>query len=123
MKGDGETHPLLSPDDEFANFETWDMGNLDLSEAKSRDMLPGEYVRSGLQRGLQLESKLGVNPYKFGLVGASDTHIGLTTHTNDNFFGKFKQYEPSPHRANHLSKENKENGAANSTAGSTSLPA
>ncbi len=110
-KGDGETHPALSPEDEFADFETWDMGNLDLSEAKTNDMLAGEYVRSGLQRGLSLETELGINPFKFGLVGASDTHIGLTTPDNDNFFGKFRQYEPNPHRADHLSKENKDNGA------------
>ncbi|MCI0441820.1 DUF3604 domain-containing protein [bacterium] len=111
MKGDGEAHPLLSPTDEFADFETWDMGNLDLSEKKTPQMLPGEYARSGLKRGLEMEAKLGVNPFKFGLVGASDNHVGLTTPDNDNFFGKFKQYEPNPHRANHLSKENKENGA------------
>jgi hypothetical protein len=111
IKGDGEPHPLLSPEDEFADFETWDMGNLDLSTKMTPDMLPGEYARSGLQRGLQLEDKLGVNPFKFGLVGASDNHVGLTTPDNDNYFGKFAQYEPNPHRANHLSKENKENGA------------
>ena len=111
MKGDGEAHPMLSPEDEFASFENWDMGNLDLSVAKTPEMLPGEYVRSGLQRGLILESQFGVNPYKFGLVGASDTHNGLTTHTNNNFFGKFVQYEPNAHRSNHLSKENAENGA------------
>ncbi len=111
IKGDGEAHPLLSPEDEFADFETWDMGNLDLSEAKTPEMLPGEYARSGLKRGLELETKLGVNPFKVGLVGASDNHVGLTTPDNDNFFGKFTQYEPNPHRADHLSKENKENGA------------
>ena len=111
IKGDGETHPLLSPTDEFADFETWDMGNLDLSEAKTPEMLAGEYVRSGLQRGLLLDAKLGVNPFKFGLVGASDTHTGLTTPDNDNFFGKFTAYEPNPERANHLSKENVANGA------------
>jgi len=111
IKGDGEAHPLLSPEDEFADFETWDMGNLDLSEAKTPEMLPGEYARSGLKRGLELEARLGVNPFKVGLVGASDNHVGLTTPDNDNFFGKFTQYEPSPHRANHMSKENKENGA------------
>ena len=76
MKGDGETHPLLSPEDEFADFETWDFGNLDMSQAKTPEMLPGEYARSGLLRGLQLEAELGVNPFKFGLVGASDTHVG-----------------------------------------------
>ena len=110
IKGDGEAHPLLSPLDEFADYETWAMGNLDLSEKKTNEMLPGEYVRSGLTRGMELESKLGTNPYKFGLVGGSDTHVGLTTPDNDNYFGKFTQYEPSPKRADHLSKENKENG-------------
>ncbi len=110
IKGDGEAHPLLSPDDEFADFENWDWGNLDASEAKTPEMLPGEYVRSGLQRGLQLENKLGTNPFKFGLVGASDTHTGLSTPDNDNFFGKFTAYEPNKKRANHVSKENKEVG-------------
>ena len=111
IKGDGEAHPLLSPEDEFADFETWDMGNLDLSEAKTPEMLPGEYARAGLKRGLELEMQLGVNPFKVGLVGASDNHVGLTTPANDNFFGKFAQYEPNPKRGNHLSKENKGSGA------------
>jgi hypothetical protein len=110
LKGDGEAHPLLSPEDELADYETWDMGNLDLSEAKTPEMLPGEYARSGLQRGLQLEARLGVNPFKFGLIGATDTHIGLSTVDDDNFFGKFATYEPSPERANHLSKKNDANG-------------
>ena len=65
---------MLSPEDEFADFETWDYGNLDASEVKTPEMLSGEYVRSGLKRGLALEAELGVNPFKFGLVGASDTH-------------------------------------------------
>jgi len=109
-KGDGETHPLLSPEDEFANFETWDWGNLDASEKKTPEMLPGEYVRSGLQRGLELEAKLGVNPFKFGLVGATDTHTGMTTPDEDNFFGKFTSYEPNPERATHTARENTELG-------------
>ncbi len=74
-------------------------------------MLPAEYARSGLQRGLLLEKQLGTNPFKFGLVGASDNHVGLTTPDNDNFFGKFTAYEPNPERATHLSRENTENGA------------
>jgi hypothetical protein len=98
MKGDGETHPALSPEDEFADFENWDAGNLDLSQAKAQDMLPGEYARTGLQRGLLLEARLGANPFKFGMVGASDTHVGLTTTSNDNYFHKFTTYEPSPRR-------------------------
>ena len=105
IKGDGEAHPLLSPEDEFADFETWDYGNLDASEAKTPEMLPGEYVRSGLQRGLLLEAGLGANPFKFGLVGASDTHTGLTTSDNDNFFGKFTAYEPSAERSQHIGRK------------------
>ncbi|MBL4768934.1 MAG: DUF3604 domain-containing protein, partial [Rhodobacteraceae bacterium] len=71
IKGDGETHGLLSPDDEFADFETWDVGNLDLSEAKTDDMLQYEYAREALKNGLVLEQKLGTNPYKFGLIGST----------------------------------------------------
>jgi len=103
-KGDGEAHPLLSPEDEFADYETWDFGNLDGTQAKTPEMLPGEYARSGLLRGLQLEAKLGVNPFKFGLEGATDTHTGLSTVDEDNYFGKFTTYEPSPERAAHAGK-------------------
>ena len=110
IKGDGEAHPLLSPDDEFASFENWDWGNLDISAAKTAEMLPGEYVRSGLQRGLQLENELGTNPFKFGVVGAGDAHTALATPDNDNFYGKFTAYEPNKHRSNHLSKQNKDLG-------------
>lgn len=98
-KGDGETHPVLSPNDEFANFERWDFGNLDASEAKKPEMLEFEYARSGLKNGLKLEQSLGVNPYKFGLVGSSDAHTGLAAMEEDNFFGKTTPQEPSPHRA------------------------
>ena len=104
IKGDSESHPLLSPEDEFADFELFDYGNLDASEPKTPEMLPGEYVRSGLQRGLLLEERLGVNPYKFGLVGASDTHTGMTTVAEDNNFHKFTAYEPGPERTAHVSK-------------------
>jgi Protein of unknown function (DUF3604) len=102
MKGDGETHPLLSPNDEFANFEKWDKGNLDLSEAKRPEMLEFEYVRSALKNGLKLEKSLGVNPYKFGLVGSTDAHTALAAAEEDNFFGKVTSSEPSPTRAEHV---------------------
>jgi hypothetical protein len=87
IKGDGETHPFLSPDDEFADYETWDVGNLDITELKKDEMLKGEYAREALKQGLALEKKLGTNPYKFGLVGATDSHTGLTTAEEDNFSG------------------------------------
>lgn len=105
FKGDGEAHPLLSPEDEFARFETWDYGNLDATERKTPEMLPGEYVRSGLQRGMMLADQLGANPYKFGLVGATDTHTGMTTVQEDNFYGKFAAYEPNPERASHIGRK------------------
>jgi hypothetical protein len=101
MKGDGEAHPFLSPDDEFADYETWDAGNLDLSEAKKPDMLAREYAREALKNGLLLESRLGTNPYKFGMVGSTDSHTGLSTAEEDNFFGKHPGGEPSPARMEH----------------------
>jgi len=97
-KGDGEAHPFLSPNDEFANFEKWDKGNLDGSAAKTKDMLEFEYARSGLKNGLMLEQKLGINPFKFGLIGSSDAHTGLAAMEEDNFFGKTAPQEPSPER-------------------------
>jgi hypothetical protein len=101
IKGDGEAHPYLSPTDEFADYETWDQGNLDLSEAKENDMLQYEYARTGLQVGLQLERQLGVNPYKFGMIGSTDSHTGLATAEEENFFGKHSGTEPSPERYKH----------------------
>lgn len=101
IKGDGETHPFLSPNDEFADYETWDIGNLDLTELKTKEMLQYEYARSGLVIGLQLEKKFGVNPYKYGLIGSTDSHTGLATAQEDNFFGKHSGSEPNPKRAEH----------------------
>jgi len=102
IKGDGEAHPFLSPDDEFADYETWDLGNLDMSAPKTDDMLAGEYARSGLKRGLEFEEKLGVNPYKFGQIGSTDSHTSLPAVEENNFFGKHSGVEPSPERASHV---------------------
>jgi hypothetical protein len=101
IKGDGETHPFLSPDDEFADYETWDVGNLDVSEAKTDDMLAGEYAREALKRGLAIEDRLGPNPYEFGMIGSTDSHTSLATAQEDNFFGKHSGSEPSPERMAH----------------------
>ena len=101
IKGDGEAHPFLSPNDEFANFERWDKGNLDLSELKKPEMLEFEYARSALKNGLKLEQELGINPYKFGMIGSTDAHTGLAAVEEDNFFGKTSSSEPSPTRATH----------------------
>jgi Protein of unknown function (DUF3604) len=101
IKGDGEAHPFLSKNDEFADYETWDQGNLDLSELKKNEMLQYEYARSALKLGLRMEKKLGTNPYKFGMVGSTDSHTGLATAQEDNFFGKHSGGEPSKDRYKH----------------------
>lgn len=101
IKGDGEAHPFLSPEDDFANYENWDVGNLDISELKQPDMLAGEYAREALKQGLALEEKFGVNPYKFGMGGATDSHTSLATAEEDNYFGKSVSAEPSPTRVLH----------------------
>jgi hypothetical protein len=109
-KGDGETHPALSPNDEFANFEIWDWGNLNMSEAKKPEMLQYEYARSALKLGLQLEKQFGTNPYKFGMVGSTDAHTGLAAVEEDNFFGKVVPMEPNPDRINNVFVNDKATG-------------
>jgi Protein of unknown function (DUF3604) len=109
-KGTGEAHPFLSPNDEFAAFEIWDKGNLDGSVAKKKEMLEFEYARSAYKNGLKLERQLGANPYKFGLVGSSDAHTGLTAMEEDNFFGKTVPQEPSPRRISNVFIDNPATG-------------
>ena len=94
MKGDGETHPVLSPTDEFANFERWDKVGIG-SQPKSPDMLPREYARQALKSGLAHEARLGANPFKFGMIGAIDSHTSLATADENNFFGKVVALEPT----------------------------
>ena len=101
IKGDGETHPFLSPEDEFADFENWDKGNGNGSVAKTNSMLQYEYGRSALRLGLSLEDRVGVNPFKFGMIGSTDTHTSLATTREENYFGKFAATEPSPERYEH----------------------
>jgi Protein of unknown function (DUF3604) len=98
VKGDGEAHPLLSPDDEFADFETWDGDNIARTVAKTEAMLPHEYARSALKIGLGLEQKLGANPFQFGMIGSTDSHTTLATADDNNFWGKFRDSEPSAER-------------------------
>jgi hypothetical protein len=109
-KGTGEAHPYLSPNDEFANFEIWDKGNLDMSGAKTKDMLEFEYAREALKNGLILEAKLGTNPYKFGMIGSSDAHTGLAAMEEENFLGKITPQEPSPERLTKIFVKNPKTG-------------
>jgi len=101
IKGDSEAHPFLSPNDEFAGFGTagWDLGNLTMQQTKKTQDYAGEYIREALKRGLAIEAKTGVNPYKFGVIGSTDTHTGLSTADENNFFGKHSGVEPNARRA------------------------
>lgn len=98
IKGDGEAHPLLSPDDRFADYETWDFGDF-AGVLKKEEMIAKEYAREALKQGLALESKFGVNPYKFGMIGSTDSHTSLATADENNFYGKHSAaMEPQPNR-------------------------
>ncbi len=109
-KGTGEAHPYLSPNDEFANFEIWDKGNLDGTVAKTNDMLQHEYAREALKSGLKLEAEFGTNPYKFGLIGSTDAHTGLAAVEEENFFGKVTPQEPGPDRMTKAFVDNPKTG-------------
>jgi hypothetical protein len=119
-KGDGEAHPILSPDDEFADYETWDAGNLTLDVLKKPDMLEFEYARAALRNGLLAESKVGVNPYQFGMIGSTDSHTGMPSIEEDSFFGKLGKDEPRADRWNETFMQNKELGVAVKTWQGTS---
>jgi hypothetical protein len=107
-KGNSETHPTLSPNDEFAGYGIagWEYGNLTMEDKpESPEMRPYMYLRGGLLQGLLHGQKLGINPFKFGMIGGTDVHNSLTSIEEDNFFGKHVIQEPSPHRWNHVSKQ------------------
>jgi Protein of unknown function (DUF3604) len=101
-KGDGESHPYLSRNDEFTDFGDagWDNGNAPLSSLKKPEMLAGEYIREALKRGLQIDQRIGANPYQFGVIGSTDSHTSLATTDENNFWGKFSSDEPSGNRMN-----------------------
>ena len=105
IKGDAETHPVLSPDDEFADFETWPRHErphilpVDERPDDFADKKRHEYARSALMVGLDLKARLGVNPFKFGMIGATDSHTGLATADEDNWWGKHTMVEVNPYRA------------------------
>ena len=98
VKGDSETHPFLSPDDEFADYESWDKSNIGLLQPHLDDWFPREYVRAALKTGLALEADLGANPYRFGLIGSTDSHTSLATADENDYWGKFVDAHPSANR-------------------------
>jgi hypothetical protein len=98
-KGQSESHPSLSPTDEFAAYELWDRGNL-TQTPKKPGMIQYEYLREALKNGLKVEKELGTNPFKYGMAAGTDTHNALTAAEEDNFGGKFPTAEPRPDRWN-----------------------
>jgi hypothetical protein len=98
IKGDSETHPAISPEDEFADFERWDLGNIIVTKRTSPELMQFEYSRSALKQGLGQQQKLGVNPFKFGMIGATDSHTSFGNAEEDNYLGKYAVASPSPDR-------------------------
>ena len=84
LKGTSETHPSLSPNDEFANFEIL---NYLLGGATRTPKIHGSYIREAYQNGLGMQEARGYNPYKFGVVGASDSHDTAVAYNAATFFG------------------------------------
>jgi len=86
VKGTSETHPLLSPEDEFANHELYEILVGMATESKK---VPGSFVRQALSRGIGIEQNIGKNPYEFGFIGSSDTHVSAPSLSEEQHFGKF----------------------------------
>lgn len=107
IKGDSETHPFLSPTDEFADYETWNTwgGRVNgavmysgSSYTRPDSWIRYQYVRSALKLGLQQQAETGANPFKFGLIGSTDSHTALAAVDENNFWGKTASAEPSAGR-------------------------
>ncbi|NOR35150.1 MAG: DUF3604 domain-containing protein [Woeseiaceae bacterium] len=94
IKGDGETLPALSPSDEFADYYTWEPASFS-EKTTTPEMLPNEYAREALKRGLAFEEEIGANPFKFGMIGSIDAHTSIPSTEEDSFFGKISAAEPS----------------------------
>ena len=90
FKGDSETHPEFSPDDAYADFETYT--HYIQQDPPPYLPRPGDFVRNALKSGLRLEQELGVNPYEFGLIGSTDSHTGLASAEEPNFWGKMARH-------------------------------
>src|SRR4029453_18658620 len=85
IKGQSETHPLLSPNDEFASYELF---NYLLGDPQGRiPTIPRSFVRQGLKDGIAMQAARGFNPYRMGIVGGSDSHNTGVPYRQDNFFG------------------------------------
>ena len=93
LKGTSETHPLLSPNDEFADYEilTYLLGGVERTPR-----LHGSYIREAWQNGLAMDESRGANPYKMGVVGASDSHNTASGYSQANYFGGHGALDATP---------------------------
>lgn len=115
IKGDSETHPELSPDDPFADFETY--GHYIQNDAPAYEVKAGDYVRSALLRGLAIEEKIGFNPYQFGMIGSTDSHTGLSSAEEPNFWGKMARDSTPESKRDSRGGKDGANGWSMSAAG------
>jgi hypothetical protein len=99
IKGDSETHPFLSPDDEFADYERWDKTNIAGTARTLPEMHSGSYARAALMNGLVLERLIGVNPFRFAMIGSTDSHTSLATADENNYWGKTANMFPGTDRS------------------------
>ena len=88
IKGDSETHPDLTPDDEFADFENFNFYLQAFPQAQGYKIQKGDTVRSALKNGLELQANIGVNPFKVGMIGSTDAHSAIASAEEPNFWGK-----------------------------------
>jgi len=102
IKGDSETHPKLSPKDEFADYGRWDKANILGTTLHEDRMFQYEYARAALQLGLKVQEEVGENPFKFGFVGSTDAHTSVSAVAEENYWGKFAANEPSKDRYKHF---------------------
>jgi hypothetical protein len=115
IKGDSETRSDFSPEDEFADFENYDYY---IQVGKKNDYKPSaaDYIRPALKRGLSIGQQVGVNPYKFGLIGSTDAHTGLSTSEEGNFWGKMAS-DSTPETKERLGVQMRSNGWNMSASG------
>ena len=109
-KGDSETYPTLSPDDEFADFERYRSYIEQGSDRRKYVARAADFIRPALKRGLAIEEKTGVNPYRFGVIGSTDTHTAIASAEEDNFSSKIPVFSTPETMRRNPHDENSTNG-------------
>ena len=115
IKGDSETRSDFSPEDEFADFENYDY-YIQVGQKNDYKASAADYIRPALKRGLSIGQQVGVNPYKFGLIGSTDAHTGLSTSEEGNFWGKMAS-DSTPETKERLGAKLRSNGWNMSASG------